>query len=528
MRVVAAILTVLCLANAKTTLDSTRKFSFYSARDFVRLFVPSQNFLPKHIEYGVLPSSKDTLLHFTPYNICAGKKECSQQYIKALENISARKRQLLEAKIALFINMFEHQKYRNDASVYLALAELQYKQEGFFALPALSAYLNTYIKNGGSIRAISRNLAYVLTKDKTPESSIQLVLKGKLDSALFLSGYLPLDGGTQEVFFGDTSRGSTHHKCLEIISKGEQESLLAFEYCVPSYGVLPKLFPFDGNIYWLMPDGLYIAKEGSYDKAFTRYAAFEYTQKNSPFLCKPENALSDKKREANLAKDLANAGFGLDSNAFEKWQEDIACGDEAMAVEYLGHFDVFNNGNALPIVRTSTHIQADISHRFYEAFTLKPTMQADISLSHPIMNIQGRIPNLFFIHLNNTLAGCVLSDDGNEEKVFLFHQNSIPELIAHHRLEQKVTNIQRTLNYTPNKQVLCLDEQLCNDGFLYLGQSILLESKLDSSSIQAALKTCERSPSQAVQTSTTKDLTLYDDKVQECKAHILLRFIKEL
>lgn len=76
--------------------------------------------------------------------------------------------------------------------------------------------------------------------------------------------------------------------------------------------------------------------------------------------------------------------------------------------------------------------------------------------------------------------------------------------------------------------MLCLDEQLCNDGFLYLGQSILLESKLDSSSIQAALKTCERSPSQAVQTSTTKDLTLYDDKVQECKAHILLRFIKEL
>lgn len=531
---------------SKTTSADT--FSFSSARDFVRSFAFMPNIFPAYISQSTpdksldkqpAPSAQDanklmdsfldfdTLLadssareskntapnsksiesksaesnatspknHAAPKpqtrlrfeidsSLCQGVKSCQRAYLAHFEQAESNDRQLLEAKHVLAEKMLSDKTHRDDASIYLSLAELEYKQGGFFALQNIRAFLQAYAQKGGDTSALPKNLAYILrtpASELTLESTLSLMLEGKLDSALFAQGYFKHYAKDTSAFIGIFSKESMQERCMGLITLITQTSdktsdktsskasapILAHSYCAPTYEALPKLFGFDGVLYWLMPDRLYATSAANTRNisAPPLYALIDFSQTSAPHICDSAAKALDESLAQNLASDLSNAGFGAGDEGLSRLKDFITGGDERMDVEYLGHIDVFNSGDEVPIVRTCTHSAEDKAHGFYEAMTLNPsTLQIDASLSHPIMNISGRIPNLSFVQLGGggnggsgaggenggagdenagKIAGCVRSDDGMEEKVFLFRKDSAPELIAHNRLKKALKQVRK-------------------------------------------------------------------------------------
>lgn len=283
-------------------------------------------------------------------------------------------------------------------------------------------------------------------------------------------------------------------QCVALIALSAQSHLSAQPYllCFPHAVDSLALFPFDGELFILAGDTLY--RLAHPNEPLQPWAKLRYSNERGVILAAKRSAQStparriceqeivDSQRDKHALEDLRRAGFVVDSlsNALHSWAQEIAGADTRMQVEYLGHLDVFNNGKPVPLARAYTTIgggsgdrgekgdERENGMRFYEAFTLDPaTMQADISLSHSSMNLQGRIPALGFVQLGEKILGCVKSVDGSadgggvsgargvsvglgagfaqsvdEEKLYAFSPSALPELVLHQRFERRIIAVE--------------------------------------------------------------------------------------
>ncbi len=434
-----------------------QSFTYQSAIDFITLFTPIAS-----------PINADKA------NICEDK-ECQGKYQKLLKNAKTLQDDIIEAKKTLFVAMLENPNPQMLSRIYLALASLAYKEGKFYYAYDIYLYLKAYQANGGDIASIDKNLAFIFKSYPISlESLFQAYFDGVIDTPFFAQGYLPLIGkkytffGTQEKLTPNKqesqadmndkpNQSKPNTQCFFVLGLGEL-------YCSDLDSM--QILPFEWGLYYVVPHTIYYLKSN----ALHIYATIKYQTLSKPFICDENKKIADS---SSLQQDLLDSGMTQSRTMIQDWEDGICGNDVFMKVEYIGKLDVFNDTKKVPVVITNTHLREDSRHKFYEAFSLESkTMQEDLSLSHPSMNIQGRIPNLFFINYQNKIVGCVLSDDKKEEKVFSFSRNSTPTLLAHNSLTLRFKGIQKHSNYIPQSPS-CIYKDFCDDALLYFGNDVL-------------------------------------------------------
>lgn len=499
MRVLACV--VLMVLSVQGANDpKNRDFSFVGARDFARFFTPAPTPIaidstakePSAAHFGSFAKDSSP---FAPFirdesleSLTFAPSTILRINAKAFEKELASRRTLLQAQAVLFQAMRDDQAKRDDKEIYLTLAMLEYRLNGFYHLRTLVAYIRAYLHAGGDRAGLPSQLAPLLAllNEQSTFASLAQILPTLLrdPSQLHSHLFIALDRQSHSFVrtFTQGARG-----CVGLITQDSQ----AFALCLPPFIDEPLLLPFDGRLYIIAGSRIYLVQSPAATLDLPSYAALVYEEKNRPKICLYAAELLDTDRQAHLANDLARAGYGVSPRAFAQWQKDIAQNDEL--VEYLGYFDVFNDGRRVPLARTHTMIAQGLP--FYEAFVLDPnTLQADILLSHPSMVIGGRIASLFFVQHKGETLGCVRDEAHREEKLFRFHRDSLPELVAHNRLEKSLRTIRPLLPPTKARQGLCSMEKKGESdtryGLLSFGEYIITESNLCDKQMQKALAQC--------------------------------------
>lgn len=526
-------------AYANPAPQASKLFGFQGARDVIRSFMPTQS--PIRLDTCVqelLESMDSTLLERLadlaadsgiawlryvvtslerPKQFAHAKSlqsSCKDRYAKAFLQARLERSILTQAKATIFQEMRLDPTKRNDSAMYLLLAMLHFRLEGFYDIQALRVYIQAYVQKGGEIAKIPIPLRWLI--ESIPESTRSASIAPSLASislesmlhALISQNRAGQDSGffSHGVFtiVADSSRDSTESKeslfarvlefnqkqCVVLVHFGKrfnsiQPGLNAA--CFPSTIDEVVLFPFDGRLYVLADDMLYLISPSQDTYSLRAYAHLVFSREQGERFCEIE--VIDPKRQEHAAMDLTRAGFMLDSleSALKAWSEEIAGADVNMQVEYLGHLDVFNEGIAVPLARAYTTM-SDKRERFYEAFTLTPaTLQADISLSHPTMFLQGRLPSLRFVRVGDEILGCVRTPISSarttlvEEKLFRFHKNALPELVRHQRLRSVLTSIESLDSGMPDShESFGLESSQNSRGAKISPIASIVKSKLDS------------------------------------------------
>lgn len=415
---------------------------------------------------------------------------CQDRYAKAFAQAHLERRILTQAKATIFQEMRRDPAKRDDSAMYLLLAMLHFRLLGFYDTDALRIYIQAYIQKGGEIAKIPMPLRLLVApesakaesstlsagrnaRENTNHASLihsspsSLLAPLSLESTLYALisqnlrgedfGFFSHGFFASAVGFPSSSPESSEllfarvlelnqKQCVVLVRNNTQTELSGV--CFPRAIDEVVLFPFDGRLYVLVGDTLYLISPSQDAYSLRSRARLVFLQEQGEKLC--EILALDPKRQEHAVMDLTRAGFMLDSleHALKAWSEEIAGTDVNMQVEYLGHLDVFNDGKPVPLARAYTTM-GDRHERFYEAFTLAPaTLRADISLSHPTMFLQGRIPSLRFVQAGGEILGCVRTPISGarpaliEEKLFRFHKNALPELVRHQRLTSMLTSIE--------------------------------------------------------------------------------------
>lgn len=496
-----------------------RAFSFVGARDFVRFFTPAPTPIAidsraKELEssLGVFPLVANPFAPFihdkSPESLAFAPSAILRISAKAFEKELASRKRLLQAQAVLFQAMRDDRAKRDDKEIYLTLAMLEYRLNGFYHLRTLAAYIRAYLHAGGSKERVPKPLVpfldsraeVALPSFKRVVSSLLLEHSTNAPAASahwFVSSY----GQSQEAFVRIFTQGA--RSCVGIITKDSKGvATTQGVACLPYFVDELLLLPFDERLYIIGGDRIYLVPSPLFTHPAPTYAIMHYQEKNRPNLCPYSAQLRDEGKEEHLASDLARAGYGVDSSkkALSKWQEDFALGDETMRVEYLGYIDVFNDGSSVPVARTHTSIVPHLP--LYEAFTLDPTsLQADIVLSHPSMAINGRIASLFFIRYEGEIVGCVRDERHREERLFRFYKDSPPKLIKHNHLESSLHSIEEIAPLPSAPQSACYFEGSKHSsnprykdsryGLLALGEQIISQGHLCDETLQKALVACK-------------------------------------
>lgn len=501
-----AVLMVLGIGAQNVKDSNDMVFSFVGARDFARFFTPAPTPIVIDSTAKELESSATDFSSFakgfnnpfasfihdkSPESLAFAPSTILRINAKAFEKELASRKTLLQAQAVLFQAMRSDQTKRDDKEIYLTLAMLEYRLNGFYHLHTLVAYIRAYLHAGGDEHKLPSQLApllVVLLNDQTIFASLVQILPALLrdPSQLHSNLFIALDSQSHSFVrtFTQGARG-----CVGIVTQDSK----AFVLCLPPFIDEPLLLPFDEKLYIIAGSRIYLVQSPITTQDLPRYATLVYEEKNRPKICLYAAELLDTNRQEHLASDLARAGYGVDSSkrALTQWQKDIVQNDEL--VEYLGYFDVFNDGYRVPLARTHTMVTQGLL--FYEAFVLDPnTLQADILLSHPSMVIGGRIASLFFIQHKGEILGCVRDEAHREEKLFRFHRDAPPELVAHNRLEKSLRTIHPLLLPVKARQNLCSMEKKGDGdtryGLLTLGEYIITESNLCDQQMQKALAQC--------------------------------------
>lgn len=495
MRVLACV--VLMVLSVQGANDS-KDFSFVGARDFARFFTPAPTPIaidsrakePSAAHFGRLAKDSNPFapfLHDKSLDLAFAPSTMLHINAKAFEKELTSRRTLLQAQAVLFQAMRDDQTKRDDKEIYLTLAMLEYRLNGFYHLRALVAYIRAYLHAGGDRAGLPSPLAPLLAllNERSTSASLAQILPALLRDPSQLHSHLFVSlGGQNHSFVRSFTQGG--RGCVGLITQDSQ----AFALCLPSFSDEPLLLPYDERLYIIANDRIHLV-QSPITQSLPSYATLVYEEKNRPQICSYAAELLDVDRQAHLANDLARTGYGVSPRAFAQWQKDIVQNDEL--VEYLGYFDVFNDGTRVPVARTHTSIAQGLP--FYEAFVLDlNTLQANTILSHPSMTIDGRIASLFFVQHRGETLGCVRDEAHREEKLFRFHRDSPPELVARNRLEKSLRTIRPLLPPTKARRNLCSMEKKGESdtryGLLALGESIITESNLCDKQMQKALAQC--------------------------------------